>query len=909
MKRIFFVLSLLVSLAVKAQVDTLRTIQPFAGYGLQINNLRVPGSMTIPKDTFKLKVIDSGAIAFKDGKIWTWTGYQWNPASVDLSEMIQVSDTSAMLAAYRTGLLGRVRVSDTAAMLLAYRQALAGKLGPTDTTAMLSPYQLGLHARLLLSDTSAMLTAYRNALLLRLRIADTSAMLAAYRTALLNRVPNTRTITINGQTFDLSEDREWTTSSSGGSWGSITGDISNQTDLVDLLNTKVNVSDTAAMLLAYKNALNARLRFTDTTSMLVNYQTAINQRIKYTDSAAMLASYQNAINERASKNTSNIFSADQIIENATSATNGTQQPSYNLILKGQGYKTTATAGSQPVEWRVQTNPIQGASIPAGDLLFTPYYNSTLGGGLTALVGNSAASGFHGLSIRTNANLERAFFQANISTGELKIGTTSGGYFPVIYANGVEAARFNTTGNFGIGTGSTVSARLHTVSTTEQIRVGYNASNYMSITAGSTGSTTFDLTGTTPKFIFSDALQATAYGSGFAKFDGSGNVSSSAITADDVTDGSTNKVFTATEKIKLAGIATGATANSTDAQLRDRSTHTGTQTAATISDFDAEVSNNTDVSAATAHIANTNNPHGVTKAQVGLNNVPNVDATNRANHTGTQTAETISDFQSTVSLNTDLIGKLNKTDTAAMLSAYQAGLNQRQESLYSDDHEQILMAQGNASTFTVLGSVAGITGTVTARSSNATNTFTRHPRFGMVSAAAVNSSAGLRNNNLTASINGGFKFSAVAGVSSTFNVSQSLFIGWTSGIAVIGTTAVPSALTNIFGFGASGGNTTMQFYYNDGSGGADSVSLGASFPVNTASADMYYFEINAPGGGTSVTYKVTNKSTGATTGGTVSSNLPSANTLLSWQMWINTGPNAATAVALDIVKMYCKPLDL
>jgi hypothetical protein len=35
------------------------------------------------------------------------------------------------------------------------------------------------------------------------------------------------------------------------------------------------------------------------------------------------------------------------------------------------------------------------------------------------------------------------------------------------------------------------------------------------------------------------------------------------------------------KTKLDGIATGATANSTDAQLRDRSTHTGTQAASTI----------------------------------------------------------------------------------------------------------------------------------------------------------------------------------------------------------------------------------------------------------------------------------------------------------------------------------------
>lgn len=39
-----------------------------------------------------------------------------------------------------------------------------------------------------------------------------------------------------------------------------------------------------------------------------------------------------------------------------------------------------------------------------------------------------------------------------------------------------------------------------------------------------------------------------------------------------------------DKNKLDGIASGATANSTDAQLRDRSTHTGTQLASTISDF-------------------------------------------------------------------------------------------------------------------------------------------------------------------------------------------------------------------------------------------------------------------------------------------------------------------------------------
>ena len=40
-------------------------------------------------------------------------------------------------------------------------------------------------------------------------------------------------------------------------------------------------------------------------------------------------------------------------------------------------------------------------------------------------------------------------------------------------------------------------------------------------------------------------------------------------------------YTTADKSKLAGVAAGATANATDAQLRDRSTHTGTQAVATI----------------------------------------------------------------------------------------------------------------------------------------------------------------------------------------------------------------------------------------------------------------------------------------------------------------------------------------
>lgn len=57
-----------------------------------------------------------------------------------------------------------------------------------------------------------------------------------------------------------------------------------------------------------------------------------------------------------------------------------------------------------------------------------------------------------------------------------------------------------------------------------------------------------------------------------------------LDADDISDsGTTHKFTTSTEITKLAGIATGATANSSDATLLNRTNHTGTQSADTLTD--------------------------------------------------------------------------------------------------------------------------------------------------------------------------------------------------------------------------------------------------------------------------------------------------------------------------------------
>jgi hypothetical protein len=69
-------------------------------------------------------------------------------------------------------------------------------------------------------------------------------------------------------------------------------------------------------------------------------------------------------------------------------------------------------------------------------------------------------------------------------------------------NGAEIMTLTTQGNVGIGT-TTPSARLHTVSTTEQLRLGYDASNYMSATVSSSGLVTLDAVGAGAGFEFSD----------------------------------------------------------------------------------------------------------------------------------------------------------------------------------------------------------------------------------------------------------------------------------------------------------------------------------------------------------------------------------------------------------------------
>jgi hypothetical protein len=106
---------------------------------------------------------------------------------------------------------------------------------------------------------------------------------------------------------------------------------------------------------------------------------------------------------------------------------------------------------------------------------------------------------------------------------------------------------------------------------------------------------------------------------------------SVTTHSDVTNAGSGAIITTVERTKLSGIATGATANSTDSVLLDRSNHTGDQSASSISDFDTSVGANSTVAANTSKV-------GITTAQANAI-VANTAKVSNATHTGDVTGST------------------------------------------------------------------------------------------------------------------------------------------------------------------------------------------------------------------------------------------------------------------------------
>jgi hypothetical protein len=308
-------------------------------------------------------------------------------------------------------------------------------------------------------------------------------------------------------------------------------------------------------------------------------------------------------------------------------------------------------------------------------------------------------------------------------------------------------------------------------------------------------------------------------------------------------------YTTAEKNKLAGVATGATANSSDAQLRDRSTHTGNESVLTWDE----------------------------------STTPSVPA------------QGLTTYSKSVG-GRNMFAQIGKS-----------GVDYSFQPFFARNAIFLFKANGNATTSTVLGNVAPTAnGTATTRLVATTNFFTWMRRVGYVSQTTNNSSSGLRHAQLQHGLGngagrGGFHFVARFGISdATLVPGARLFVGMTSSIAVLGN-ADPSALTNIIGVGLDSADTTLQIMHNDAAGTATKINLGASFP-ETTNTDFYELSLYCPPNGIEVSYQVVNLSTNATASGQITTNLPLNTQLLAWQLWRH---NVATglAVGIDVASVY------
>jgi hypothetical protein len=209
--------------------------------------------------------------------------------------------------------------------------------------------------------------------------------------------------------------------------------------------------------------------------------------------------------------------------------------------------------------------------------------------------------------------------------------------------------------------------------------------------------------------------------------------------------------------------------------------------------------------------------------------------------------------------------------------------------------------------TTLGVALTTTATAVARNKASTDLFTSTTRIGETCAAGAGSSGVVRANTLQHWLGnapglGGFFFHFRGGPSSAATVADSrCFIGMYGTMAAIGNVD-PSSLTDIIGFGSDAGEANLSVMHNDAAGTATKVPLGANFPAQTLSVDMYDMFLFAQPNATEVGYKIINLTTGNEASGTITTDLPSNTTFMAWQMWVNNG-TTALAAGIDISHVY------
>lgn len=419
----------------------------------------------------------------------------------------------------------------------------------------------------------------------------------------------------------------------------------------------------------------------------------------------------------------------------------------------------------------------------------------------------------------------------------------------------------------------------------------------------------------------------------------GNTGVVTLTQDSVGDGTTYKQYSSTEKTKLAGVATGATANSSDATLLDRTNHTGSQAQSTITNLTTDLANKSDISHTHSGLA----PTGGTTGQVlKKNSNTNYDYDWAADSTGgggspggnadeLQYNDGAGGFAGAANIEVDTgnLKLVSTTDPAAPtggVTLYSkqiagrhlpkiigpAGIDTMLQVGLSGNAVFMVAPASGTTAPTAWGGTLTTAATMSVQQTIASSSpwlATWRKRF--ASAATAAAVTGMRTAYVqwfrgNAAGYGGFFFRTQFGHNLNLNGSH-LFVGLCASTGALGTGAgAVAALVNMIGVGydSTDANTgNWQLYRNDGSGTATKVDLGANAARSNVSHGYDLIIYCPPGAATDIYVRIVNIHTGVTVLDTsYNTDIPAVNTGMAFKAEVSNVA-VASAANIEVAKVY------
>lgn len=217
--------------------------------------------------------------------------------------------------------------------------------------------------------------------------------------------------------------------------------------------------------------------------------------------------------------------------------------------------------------------------------------------------------------------------------------------------------------------------------------------------------------------------------------------------------------------------------------------------------------------------------------------------------------------------------------------------------------------GDAATIHTFGLTIQTTGTLTAGAVSNSSFYRSQRRVdALVTVASTTAVAGFRYNQTQwyrgdAAGRGGFTFFARWGGTTGVATSTTRgFCGLNSQTAAP-TDADPSGRNNILGFGWDSGDANISFMHKTGTGTVVKETLSGSWPRPSSNEGaVYECTIHSSPNGSSITYEITNLTSGATTRGSVTTDIPAQSTLLGPLIYMSVG-GTSSVIGVSLMKLY------